>query len=431
MITGPNIINDGLIFGYDADDRSTRFYKGEPTTNIVPSPQNNSRFTISNSWGTFNANKYGWPSINGQYFSIGTVSTISDNIVTMNSSHPLLSFDVVTPQTTGGGVTAGTNYVVKKISSTQFSLHTHSSSQNGSLGYINPQTNFYKVHDAYANDTRISVNSTNFPTMWIGPAHLPNSGLIKEIVTDGGYVQNTNCMRLHIYRGDGVVDGMAYNVNCSVASGNTITMSVWLKSATLTAVGKTLRYETYFGSGYAGTNVNFILGEYNKWIRYSYTWIASNTYSFISYWFPQGSTDKYDIDMADFQVEIKSHATQYTLSSRSATESLIDLKRTSTIDLSNMTFDTTAHPYIMSGTTNHIDISSDLFNLARTNFTISIWCYYYGYISQGSSWNCLIAYDHLQQQVMVFQQCLIIKQFLLQDIMQLVLILISKMVGII
>lgn len=33
MIIGPNIVTDGLVFGYDADDRSTRFYKGEPTTN--------------------------------------------------------------------------------------------------------------------------------------------------------------------------------------------------------------------------------------------------------------------------------------------------------------------------------------------------------------------------------------------------------------
>lgn len=35
MKIGSNIITDGLVFGYDADDRSTRFYKGEPTTNYV------------------------------------------------------------------------------------------------------------------------------------------------------------------------------------------------------------------------------------------------------------------------------------------------------------------------------------------------------------------------------------------------------------
>ena len=33
---GPDIITDGLVFGYDADDRSSRFYPGEPAVNSVP-----------------------------------------------------------------------------------------------------------------------------------------------------------------------------------------------------------------------------------------------------------------------------------------------------------------------------------------------------------------------------------------------------------
>lgn len=34
-IGGTNIVKDGLIFWYDADDRSSRFYKGEPTINLA------------------------------------------------------------------------------------------------------------------------------------------------------------------------------------------------------------------------------------------------------------------------------------------------------------------------------------------------------------------------------------------------------------
>lgn len=34
---GGKIIRDGLILGYDADDRSSRFYLGEPTTNLATS----------------------------------------------------------------------------------------------------------------------------------------------------------------------------------------------------------------------------------------------------------------------------------------------------------------------------------------------------------------------------------------------------------
>ena len=38
MYTGSNIVRDGLIFGYDADDRSKRFYPGEPTVNLLSQP---------------------------------------------------------------------------------------------------------------------------------------------------------------------------------------------------------------------------------------------------------------------------------------------------------------------------------------------------------------------------------------------------------
>lgn len=34
IFRGPRIITDGLLFGYDSDDKNLRFYKGEPTTNL-------------------------------------------------------------------------------------------------------------------------------------------------------------------------------------------------------------------------------------------------------------------------------------------------------------------------------------------------------------------------------------------------------------
>ena len=48
MYTGPHIIKDGLVFGYDTgygiadNDTATRFYAGKPTTNIVPLSLSNS-----------------------------------------------------------------------------------------------------------------------------------------------------------------------------------------------------------------------------------------------------------------------------------------------------------------------------------------------------------------------------------------------------
>jgi len=347
MNIGPKLKNDNLVFGYDtgygvADNGvETRFYKGEPTTNILPSPEKNGRFTTDNQWGSYNTNQYN----SNTYFSIGTVSGVSDNIVTLSSvGRTIRSFDVLRAQTTGGGITAGTDYVVKKLSSSTFSLHAYNNSQDGSQGYINPSTGFFKVHDAYANDTRVSINATSFPTMWWGAPHLPNSGLIKEIVTNGGYVKGTNCMRFHIYRGDSVSDGMAYNVYTPVTQGDVITVSYWVRPVNSFAHGKTWNYQTYFG-GNSASSFNTTLNSTGEWQHVEHQWTASVTYNFYSYWFPSGSTDKWAMDMADVQVEVnKGHATPFTLTSRSNTASLIDLKKTADVDLSNVSFDSTAQP---------------------------------------------------------------------------------------
>ena len=360
MYTGPKLTNENLVFGYDtgygiADNGvETRFYKGEPTSNILPSPEVNGRFTTGNGWRSYNTNQYN----SNTYFSIGTVSGVSNNIVTLSSvGRTIRSFDVLRAQSTGGGITAGTDYVVKKISSTTFSLHAYNSSQNGSQGYINPSTGFFKVHDAYANDTRVSINATSFPTMWWGAPHLPNSALIKEIVPNGGYVEGTNCLRLHVFRGDNVRDGMAYNVYCPVTQGDIITVSYWVRPVNSFAHGKTWNYQTYFG-GNASSSFNTTLNSTGEWQHVVHQWTASVTYNFYSYWFPSASTDKWAMDMADLQVEVnKGHATPFTLTSRSNTESLIDLKNTTDIGVGSISFDTTGQPSF-DGTSDVINLDS-------------------------------------------------------------------------
>jgi hypothetical protein len=365
MYTGPHIKRDGLVFGYDtgygiADNRAeTRFYPGEPTTNILPSPENNGRFTTANGWASYNTNQY-----NGNNdFDIGTIGSISNNIVTLSSvGHNIRSFDVLNPATTGGGVVAGTNYVIKKLSSTTFSLHAYNGSQNGSQGYINPDTGFFKVHDAYANDTRVSISASGFPEMWHGAPHLPNSGLIKEIVPNGGYVKGTNCMRFHVYRGDGVADGMAYNVYCPVTQGDIITVSYWARPVGTLGYGKNLGYSTYFGGGNSAPGFGTNLNSDGEWQLITHTWTASATVNFYSYFWPQGSTDKYAIDIADMQVEVnRGHATPFTLTSRSNTASLIDLKRTTDIDVSNVSFDSTGQP-TFDGTDDEIELAANDWN---------------------------------------------------------------------
>jgi hypothetical protein len=368
---GPFIHKDNLVFGIDtgfgyADNGvTTRTYAGEPTTNLLPSPSINGRFSSSNSWGTYNTNRY-----NGaQYFSIGSISSVSDNIVTTTGNHTLLSFDVLRPQTSGGGVSAGTDYVIKRISSTQFSLHAYNGSQDGSQGYTNPSTQFFKVHDAYALDQRVAVNSSSFPTMWWGAPHLPNSGLIKETIVGGGKVPGTNCLRWHIYRGDGVADGMAYGVYTPVTQGDTITVSFWIRAASPTGAYKGGSYTTYFG-GNGAYSAGFTCGAYGEWVHVVYQWTASVTYSFYQYWFPQGSGDIWSMDISDIQVEVnKGHATPFTASSRSTTQSLKDVTKQRTLNVSNVSFNSD-NLITFDGTNDYIDINSSTILSGTQDFTI-------------------------------------------------------------
>ena len=61
------------------------------------------------------------------------------------------------------------------------------------------------------------------------------------------------------------------------------------------------------------------------------------------------------------QVEYKDHSTQFVNGTRSVTQGLIDLKRTNTIDLTNMSFDSSARP-VFNGSSDNIQVNSSIFN---------------------------------------------------------------------
>jgi hypothetical protein len=361
--SGPNTVNDSLIFAYDvADIRNS--YIGEPTTNLLPTPETNAIPKIGNGWGTFNVNQYN----GGNYFSIGTISSVSSNVVTTAGTHPLRTYDAVTPQTTGGGVTNGTNYFVKKISDTQFSLHEYNGSQDGSQGYISTSTGTFKVYDSIATDTRVSINSTSFPTMWWGPPHVPNSGLVKEIISNGfkdPYTAIvTDCVRLHWHRPDGVTDGMAYGVDATTTPSTTTTVSFWARAANAAAVGNYIQFQNYNYSGpegYSYYSMNATWGALGEWVRNSYTFTATHN-ALISYWFP--SAANMDVDISNIQVEQNSHRTTFVAGTRSVTNSLLDLSVTGkTIDVTNVSFD--------SNSQITFDATNDYINTSFSAQTIS------------------------------------------------------------
>ena len=171
--------------------------------------------------------------------------------------------------------------------------------------------------------------------MWWGYPHLPNSGLVKEIVTGAG-PNKQNVMRLHVHRTDGVVDGMAYGVYTPVTSGDIINVSYWART---NYSGKTFGYSTYFGGASAYSNTSTLT---NDWVRVKWQWTASATYSFYQYFWPAASTDApYYIDICDLQVEVNTgtaNATPFVAGTRSNTQAVIDLTGLNTVTANSLTY---------------------------------------------------------------------------------------------
>jgi len=316
---GPDITTSGLVLSLDPANQKS--FPGEPTTNLIPSPGLNSLPTSGNGWATYNTNQYCGNNGCAVHWDIPAIASVSSNIITTVSAHQIRSFDVITPLTTGGGVTGGANYIAKKISSTEFSLHEWNSSQDGSQGYINTATGGFKVHDSYWLDQRVSVNASSFPTKWWGSPHLPNSAIVKETIT-GGYVapdlKATDCIRLHWFRSD-TTDGMAYGVDASVTIGQSVTTSFYLRAASTSAVGQYIAFQHYNYGGPAGASgfyYNAFTGALGEWKRCSFTFTPTHN-ALISYWFP--STGDMKIDLANIQVEQKSYATRFIAGTRGTT----------------------------------------------------------------------------------------------------------------
>ena len=77
-----------------------------------------------------------------------------------------------------------------------------------------------------------------------------------------------------------------------------------------------------------------------------------------------GNYDSY-IVMSDIQIEKKAHATPFVNGTRSSTQGLIDLKRTTSIDVSNASFDSTGQ-LEFDGTDDEIQLASNDWNKVNT-----------------------------------------------------------------
>ena len=233
MYTGPHLIKDSLVFGYDtgygvADNKtSTRFYPGEPTTNAVP---------LSTFINTSNWTGAGWS---------GTIAVSADydNTLELTSTNGWRTWRVNTGITSGGTVTVSYEYKMKTLAT----------------------TNVYMLN----------LNGDQL----------------------GSYVNSLG----------------------SISAADTQDLSNW---------------KTFTGTFTANSNSNLAIGLRG----------ADG----------QALTDT--IYVRNLQVELKGQPSPFTATSRSSTQSLIDLTKTTDIDVSNVSFDSTGQP-TFDGTNDTIQIS--------------------------------------------------------------------------
>jgi hypothetical protein len=360
----------------------SKSFRGEATTNLystVGGGAANTYPSSGNSWGTYRDSLYN----GGAFASIGTIASVSGNVITVSSPtayfNSFATYDVIRPQTTGGGLTANTDYYFKRLSSTTFTLHQYDSTNNASK---TPE----QILTYISSDTRISVNATSFPTMWWGYPHLPNVALIKTAITDGFAYDNRlhDCLRLNWFRSDRT-DGMAYGVQPAYTANTQYVFTAYIKASSQNAIGGTVAISAY-QTGTAtyptitGASSPVLTSNWQKWTG---TFTSSATGgSFFFYFFPSIATLPATVDIAELQLEQKSYATEFTPTSRSANTvagggGLLDISGNSVnADLTNVSFDSTGYIFT-AASSNRIQFTTPTsFIYSAAGKTVLMWIKY-------------------------------------------------------
>jgi hypothetical protein len=286
-IGGANIIQDGLVFGYDADDRSTRYYPGEPTTNMVTN-------TDLTTWSEND-------------------TVLTENGMVNIDHHSFMSYKLTTD--TGNS-----------------------------------------THRLYAGQGAILSTSTNYNISLYAKANGYN--YITFGMTDNTYYQTQTTFNL--LNGDVELD--------YTSSGGTIIDSS----------------SNYIGKGWYRLNLTISLSTYITANYFLMMVLDSVKNPPQTSWTSDGVSG---ILVSSPQIELKSHTTPYTPTSRSSTQGLLDLTGNNTIDLSNMSFDSTAHP-IFDSTSQYISIDVDSWIRNVDYVTLTGW-YYHNSLTSGAPWGIM------------------------------------------
>ena len=185
---------------------------------------------------------------------------------------------------------------------------------------------------------------------------------------------------------------MGINLSNQIPQANvSYTVSHWIRTTTSVPVAAGWEAEVSFPDGYARPSFESgYIGDYGSlvqpnnisstWQRVSYTYSYSTTKTsnitpFIYFGSPIGGTQDTigaTIDFYGFQFEVNSHSTPYTTTSRSSTQGLLDLAKNNTINISGVSFNSSAQ-LVFDGTDDQITLLNPTQIIPNTsNFTIDM-----------------------------------------------------------
>jgi|688.fasta_scaffold54893_3 hypothetical protein len=164
-----------------------------------------------------------------------------------------------------------------------------------------------------------------------------------------------------------------------LTTGNYYSWSAWVYS---TVAGPTLQLEYYGGDYNWGVAQSYNTHTGTGWERlyaYANAVASSNTQTYCFIYINTNNT----IYVKDFQLENQIYPTQFTTGTRSATQGLLPIVGNSTINLSNVSFDSNAQMYF-DGTDDFINIpSSNVFDVSEVTVEVIVKPYA---ISQNGFW---------------------------------------------
>ena len=270
-------------------------------------------------------------------------------------------------------------------------------------------TNIVMDNLVYGYDSGYNVADNNTATRFFAGEPTTNVTPLTDFIntsnwTGGGWQGSiavssdySNTLEITAYNG-----WRTFAINHGITSGGTVSVSFQyrLKSFQTTTVYGLVLNGRNLGNYHndLGQIANSTLKESaSGWKTFNGTFTANNnTYGAELAIGLRGSDNGGNTEtmyIRNLQVELKGHQTPYTSSSRSSTTSLVDLKRTASINVNNISFDSTGQPdydgsndYLRT-TLNGVDLNSGctIEGVLRRNTTPTAWRTFFNLKPTGSN----------------------------------------------